>query len=63
MTDREASIAVYKAVEALYVRLFGEPLQVSVETSDGLILISGPSVISSGPVRRSVETAGSAARD
>ena len=39
MTDREAIMAVYKAVEALYQELVGKPLCISVPTENGMIAI------------------------
>lgn len=39
MTDRECLLAIYKAVEALYVKLTGEPLSVAVDTDNGLVRI------------------------
>ena len=40
MTDREAMIAVFKAIAKTYERLFSEPLIVEIETENGSILIS-----------------------
>ncbi|MFL6758562.1 hypothetical protein [Sphingomonas sp.] len=39
MTDREVMIALYKAIEQLYLELIGKPLSISVETGNGRMLI------------------------
>jgi hypothetical protein len=41
LSDRECTIALFKAVAMTYARLTGEPLIVSVETPDGFITIKG----------------------
>jgi len=40
VTDREATIAVYKAVEKLYLAMTGQPLTVDVQTEDGIVRIT-----------------------
>jgi hypothetical protein len=40
MTDRECMIAVFKGVAALYAKLTGEPLSLSVDTAQGVIQIT-----------------------
>ena len=40
MTDREAIMAVFRAVATIHQRLTGEPLTVSVETDQGMVLIT-----------------------
>jgi|GEM_PF-4296442 len=40
MTDREAIMAVFKAIAALHQRLIGEPLVVEVPADMGTVLIA-----------------------
>lgn len=39
MTERDMLMAIYKAIEQMYVELTGKPLSVSVETERGAITI------------------------
>ncbi len=45
VTDREMMCAVFDAVGLLYARLFGERMEVRVETSDGYVVITGPAAV------------------
>ncbi len=39
MTEKDIAIATFRAVAAVYYRLFGEQLQLRVETDDGFVNI------------------------
>lgn len=39
MTDREILVALYKAVDSLYLAVTGKPLRVAVQTEQGEIII------------------------
>ena len=39
MTDREVMMAVYAAIEKLFVELTGKPLTVAIETANGIVKI------------------------
>lgn len=39
MTDREVMLAIYKAIEKLYLELTGKPLVITLDTETGRITI------------------------